>query len=497
MWRRKLLAWIGLVAWLLLAQAALAAPKRVALVIGNDSYPTMGELNNARNDARAIASKLQTLGFELIGGSAQLDVDSRTGRSLIKQFGERLQAGDVAFFYFAGHGVGGDNTNYLIPVDDQEIAYYEDVPDFALDVRSVLNRMEQRGEGTNILILDACRDRPMRQRTRSGLVRGLGPMRAPSGSFIGYAASPGQKSFDGSGRNGVFTAELLPLLGRPGYTMEDVFLDLTLAVENATDRQQTPMRESNLRGRFYLAEPAAAPDNTAMPREGTLAIGVTPANAQVYIGDDLVGSGNRRLNLPAGRVVVRAEATGYQTLERSVLVQGGQVADVQLPLTPVPPPATAPAVATRPAAAPAPGNAQQMSSSASADANGFVDRGGGVLFDTRTGLEWTQRDNGRDIGWDDAGRYCADLSLGGGGWRLPSIKELAAIYGRPNGGTVACGGYTCKVSPLFRLTKPWPWSGTQRGSSKAWFFSLNNGNRTSVHASFSAGTRALCVRRRS
>ena len=38
------------------------AAKRVALVIGNDSYKTLPDLDAARKDAGGIASKLQRLG---------------------------------------------------------------------------------------------------------------------------------------------------------------------------------------------------------------------------------------------------------------------------------------------------------------------------------------------------------------------------------------------------------------------------------------------------
>ncbi len=229
---------------------------RIALVIGNDDYNRFGDLANAGNDARAIARVLRNdLDFELIGGSAQTNIDSQRARQLIKQFGERLGRDDVAFFYFAGHGIGAGQTNFLIPVDDKEIIYFEDVPDFAIDAQSVLRRMEQRGEGVNIMILDACRDQGLSQRTRSGEMRGLSRMNPPAGSFIGYAASPGQKAADGKGSNGVFTEQFVRLMITPGYTLDDVFTDLTDSVKTATAGKQTPIRESNLNNRFMLVPP--------------------------------------------------------------------------------------------------------------------------------------------------------------------------------------------------------------------------------------------------
>ena len=255
---RGVMSTIFLLMIALLCSLPARAESRVALVIGNDSYASLGRLSNAGNDARSMADKLQQLGFTLVGNQAHTDLTRTQASVLIKRFGETLKPGDVAFFYFAGHGVGGSDTNYLIPVDDQEIRFIEDVPEFAIDAQSVLRRMEQRGAGINLVILDACRDRGLPSRTRSGEARGLSRMKAPSGSFIGYAASPGQRSFDGKGSNGVFTEQLLSLLDRPGLSMDDIFGDLTDAVERATGNQQTPMRESNLRGRFYLVPPLLA-----------------------------------------------------------------------------------------------------------------------------------------------------------------------------------------------------------------------------------------------
>ena len=122
---------------------------------------------------------------------------------------------------------------------------------------------------------------------------------------------------------------------------------------------------------------------------------------------------------------------------------------------------------------------------------GFADLGNGVLKNVRTGLEWTQSDNGRDINWNDARNYCASK---GGAWRLPTVAELAAIYDKSSAVT-RCGGVTCSVSPLFRLSSNWSWSRTQNGSSKVLYVDLNDGNRHFSNVGNPFNSRALCVRR--
>src|SRR5687768_1393963 len=64
--------WVGLaLVWLMCAfmqpvnaQERSAADKRIALVIGNARYPKF-PLANPENDARLIAARLRTLGFEV------------------------------------------------------------------------------------------------------------------------------------------------------------------------------------------------------------------------------------------------------------------------------------------------------------------------------------------------------------------------------------------------------------------------------------------------
>jgi len=81
---------------------AQAAERRLALVIGNDNYQKFAPLQNARADVRAVAAKLQALGFEV---SLQLDADAKTMLRAVRQFKLQIRGGDEAVFYFSGHGV--------------------------------------------------------------------------------------------------------------------------------------------------------------------------------------------------------------------------------------------------------------------------------------------------------------------------------------------------------------------------------------------------------
>jgi uncharacterized caspase-like protein len=118
--------------------------------------------------------------------------------------------------------------------------------------------------------------------------------------------------------------------------------------------------------------------------------------------------------------------------------------------------------------------------------------GENVLRDRATGLEWLRKDHGLSI-WRTASAYCQRETLAGGGWRLPSMKELIDIYDRHKDESVSCGGATCRVSSLFTLTGPNFWSSTLEGDHLAWRFSLDDGFMAAYRINELSG-RALCVR---
>jgi uncharacterized caspase-like protein len=85
-------------------------------VVGNAAYVNVAPLTNSANDARLMAETLRGLGFTLVGGIAQTDLDKAGFDTRVQQFGALLQGADVGLFYYAGHGVQVRGTNYLVPV---------------------------------------------------------------------------------------------------------------------------------------------------------------------------------------------------------------------------------------------------------------------------------------------------------------------------------------------------------------------------------------------
>src|ERR1700758_5119135 len=170
--RRILL--LAIVAVIVVASPALA-DKRVALVIGNSAYQNIPRLDNPRNDAMLMASTLQELGFTLIGGGAEIDLDKYSIDTVIQQFGAALQGADVATFCYAGHGVQVRGSNYLVPVGANP-AREADVDFQMVDVNTVLRQMEDAGTKLNLVVLDACRNNPFGNRGLRAAGGGLAQM---------------------------------------------------------------------------------------------------------------------------------------------------------------------------------------------------------------------------------------------------------------------------------------------------------------------------------
>jgi len=118
----------------------------------------------------------------------------------------------------------------------------------------------------------------------------------------------------------------------------------------------------------------------------------------------------------------------------------------------------------------------------------FEDLGNGRLRDSQTGLIWTRVDNGRDINWNAAKSYCEAK-----GERLPSFDELANIGKRVGSETTICGIHRCKVSPKFRLTGAYIWSGTKIDSTQARFIDFRDGASDTGSVGIAYFNRALCV----
>jgi hypothetical protein len=251
----------------LLSAGPAAAEKRVALVVGNSAYQNITRLDNPRNDATLMADTLSSLGFTLIGGRAQLDLDKAALDTDVQNFGRQIQGADVALFYYAGHGVQVNGSNYLVPVGANPTRE-ADVDFQMVDINLVLRQMQGSGTRLNMVILDACRNNPFGGRGLRSADGGLAQMRAPEGTLISYATQPGSVAQDGSDGHSPYTKALATTIKQAGLDIFQTFNQVGLAVKRETSGSQQPwVSSSPIDGSFYFVAPAAAgPKVAIMPQ---------------------------------------------------------------------------------------------------------------------------------------------------------------------------------------------------------------------------------------
>tara|TARA_Y100000991_G_scaffold77139_1_gene57936 strand:- start:1216 stop:3228 length:2013 start_codon:yes stop_codon:yes gene_type:complete len=231
--------------------------KRLALVIGNSNYDK-GELKNPVNDARLIAATLDSLNFDVI-----LNENLATKRDMIaaiREFGSKRSEYDVAFVYYAGHGIQVDDENFLLPtreIFDEEF----DVLDYGVSVQNIMRYLRAQTSEVNILILDACRDNPFESKwntTRSLKSKGLAKIPPPTGSLIAFSTDSGQTAPDGDGDNSVYTISLAKNMLLEDTSIDQVFRNVRAEVLTETDGIQRPVEATQLTGQsFYLKKPTS------------------------------------------------------------------------------------------------------------------------------------------------------------------------------------------------------------------------------------------------
>src|SRR5512140_876751 len=132
--------------------------RSIALVIGEAAYVNAPKLGNSRNDAVAMASTLRDLGFDVV---SSFDGSRDDLEKAITTFLGRLRSSEIAFVYYAGHGVQNRGSNYIVPVDATIDANTNFERQF-ISISGLLERLEAAVPSTaaKIVVLDACRDSP-------------------------------------------------------------------------------------------------------------------------------------------------------------------------------------------------------------------------------------------------------------------------------------------------------------------------------------------------
>ncbi len=146
---------------------------------------------------------------------------------------------------------------------------------------------------------------------------------------------------------------------------------------------------------------------------------------------------------------------------------------------------------------------------------------GGTWKDPSSGLTWQVTPATQYVDWTDAATYCANLTLAGGGWTLPTVSQLRTLIrgcaGTATGGacdvTDSCANSTCQNAACSacqdgqgpnggcygpaELPGPcdqfWSNSAVADLSASAWLVDFSDGNVT-YYSTDDANYFARCVR---
>jgi Caspase domain len=233
-----------------------SAASRVALVIGNASYPSADPgLTQPVGNARAVGDELQRDGFD-VEVKESLSKEAMQ-RALGRLYG-KIKPGTDALVFFSGFGIQSNRQSYMIPVDAQ-IYKEDDVRHDGISVDSVLSELDKRGAGVKIVILDASRRTRYEDNFRPAPLGLALPANPPSGTLVMYSAGSHSVVREPPSDRSLFVSELLNEMRAPGVTAEEVFKSTRAGVLRASQSQQNPTYFSSLNEEFSFGQSAAPP----------------------------------------------------------------------------------------------------------------------------------------------------------------------------------------------------------------------------------------------
>ncbi len=309
-WLRRTVAALCAALVCSLFQSSDAMATKHAFVVGTDRYANLGsgaQLQRAVNDAKSIAKVLERLGFNvsIVQNASRTDFNKGW-----QAFLEKLQEGDTAAFFFAGHGVEVEGQNFFLPADVPAIqtGRQELLKRESLSLSELLQDLRGRKPAVSILILDACRDNPFATPGQRGVgaMRGLaGVTSPPEGTFIMYSAAAGETALDrlpesDTNPNSVYTRALLEVIVQPGVGLPEMARstrERVSAMALRVGHLQRPAYYDGVTGEFCLAGCKKVP----APKRGTAdpTIGVAVADP-VRLEIEIPRSVQRRVDFARG-----------------------------------------------------------------------------------------------------------------------------------------------------------------------------------------------------
>jgi TPR repeat protein len=282
----RLRTWLsGVVAAAVLPVCGAHAADRVALLIGNTTYPgnadqpgVWSRLPNAVNDVRLVADVLKANGFEV---EVVRNGDYRAISSAIQRFGDRTSGAKIAVLYYAGHGFEYARHAYFVPVDGPTAAHTGELSQKFVDFEGVANDIAQAD--VNVFFLDACRTavpfvKVSTEESQAEIdARSIDDVDFPQGAKIAvlYSTQRGRPALDEApppAEYSPFAWEVHRDLAIPNLDLALMFALISEKVADKTnshDPPQTPYQYGYFTPGIFLAQaPSAVPKQTRTRPKG-------------------------------------------------------------------------------------------------------------------------------------------------------------------------------------------------------------------------------------
>jgi hypothetical protein len=226
---------------LVLLPSAAQAEKRVALLIGNQSYTSeIGLLANPHNDVALLERSLKDLGFEV---TVERDASLGALTRAVNAYARRLQAvgpNAIGFFDYSGHGAADAGTNYLIPVDVRTTETGE-LWDQSLRLTSITRQLKtEAGNAMHFVVFDACRNTLKLTKAGSRALvqsKGFVPVVQESGMLIAYATAEGELASDVGAGAGPYAKVLAEEIVKPGVEAVSMFRRVQVRVRSTIGQE--------------------------------------------------------------------------------------------------------------------------------------------------------------------------------------------------------------------------------------------------------------------
>jgi formylglycine-generating enzyme required for sulfatase activity len=237
-----------------LSAVAQQRETRLALVIGNASYPDASTpLSSTIEDARSLAQEFRRNGFEV-------DLKENAGKAdmqrAIDALNGKIRSGSTVLFYFSGYGIQVARQTYLMPVNAQ-VWTEPEVRRDGINLEELVAGIHRKGAKVKIVIIDAARRNPFERRFRPSAA-GLAALEAPENTLAMFSAAPGKLIVERTSANGLFASELIKELQSPNVAAEEVFNRVRMGVSRASNNEQIPWVSSSLIDEFYFGSAAKA-----------------------------------------------------------------------------------------------------------------------------------------------------------------------------------------------------------------------------------------------